>query len=492
MHQFISLSILELIKIYHTQLPMQNKANTKIVCTIGPSCWSEEIIRKMVNNGMTAARINASFADHAEMDRVATLIRSISPEVTLILDLMGHKIRVTGFDEDKKLTESDQLVLASDIYQTDDKNIIKVTYPTLAKDITRGIDLLIDDGNIILEVKEIHGEEVHCIVKFGGILKRRKTVNIPGIHLTFPGLSDKDKTDIKSALELGYDYICGSFVRDTYDVELIRKEMGETDTKLIAKIEDYEGVQNFDKILAKVDAVMVARGDLGVELPIEQIPTYQREFVHKCRQAGKPAIVATQMLESMRENMRPTRAEVSDISSAVIQGTDAVMLSAETSSGKYPAEAVDMMHKTILETEKKLAPEKIVGRTSAKEETDYLGYHICDLVSELNLAGIITISNHGHTIGTLARHRLNKPIWCITTNPKLARQLSLSNGVHCIYVKDLPNDRDEIVTKCTNIVYDKGSLPLDSRVLLISGTSRKTNPLNNTIEIVQVQEVLKS
>lgn len=349
---------------------MGNQAKTKIIATIGPSCWSEDVLRKMVNNGMTAARINASFADFAEMERVANLLRSISPEVTLILDLMGHKIRVTGFDQDITLNAGDEITLVSE-NSAASANTIKVTYDTLCDDVTRGTKILIDDGQIILQVKDIQGEQVISTVLYGGTLKRRKTVNIPGVHLRFPALSEKDRSDIKSAIEIGYDYVCGSFVRDEHDVELLQNELAGSSIKLIAKIEDYEGVQNFDKILEKVDAIMIARGDLGVELPIEQVPNIQREFIKKSRQTGKPVIVATQMLESMRENIRPTRAEVSDVSTAVMEGADAVMLSAETSTGKYPAESVEMMCKTIVATELGLPTAPVKGRTNAKEETDF-------------------------------------------------------------------------------------------------------------------------
>jgi pyruvate kinase len=266
--------------------------------------------------------------------------------------------------------------------------------------------------------------------------------------------------------------------------------MGDTDTRLIAKIEDYEGVQNFDTILEKVDAIMVARGDLGVELPIERVPMMQKEFVKKCRQAGKPVIVATQMLESMRENLRPTRAEVADIANAVIDGADAIMLSAETSSGKFPAQAVDMMRRTSFETEKNLPTDIVRGRTIAKEETDFLGYHICELIAELKLSGVIAISTMGKTIGTLARHRLNMPIWCLTANPKLSRQVNLARGIKSIYVQDFPTDRDEIITKCVNNVYEKGEIGLDARVLVISGNSLPNHNLNSIIEIVNVKDIV--
>ena len=313
-------------------------SKTKIVATIGPSSWDENVLREMISNGMSIARINASFADFDELKRVSESIRKITARVALMLDTKGHKIRIVGFDKEREIKEKDIVIVVSENFLKNREllqNYIPISYPSLHKDITRDAQVVLDDGNIVLQVKDIKGEEVFCTVIQGGILKPKKTVNVPGIHLNFPSISQKDADDIRFAVDNNFDFISASFIRNIDDVAQIRKIMGNTQTKLIAKIENREGVDNFDQILNFVDGVMIARGDMGVELPLWEVPVIQKQMIYKCRCAGKPVIVATQMLESMRENIRPTRAEVSDVANAVMDGCDAVMLSAETSTGKY-------------------------------------------------------------------------------------------------------------------------------------------------------------
>lgn len=470
---------------------MRSQLRTKIIATIGPSTWYDKVLIEMIQSGFAAARVNASFADFDEMERVAAQLRRLSPRVTLILDTMGHKIRVTGFDKDKKLTKGDEVVLASEKYKVRGKNVVKVTYPKLANDLTRGVKILIDDGNISLEVKDIQSPKVICTVLQGGTLKKRKTVNIPGVHLDFPNLSEKDEADIKSAIKLNYDVISASFVRNTEDVALIKKVIGDAGLKLIAKIEDYEGVKNFDEILESVDGIMIARGDLGVEIPPAEVPILQKTFIYKCRQAGKPVIVATQMLESMRENNRPTRAEVSDVSNAVMDGADALMLSAETSTGKHPIEAVKMMADIAKEAEKVLIPQILTSRTNATESTDAICRHVFQIAKELNLAGIIVPSITGKTVASLARHRLDIPIWAISNNPRLIRQLQLFRGVKGFYVQDFKHDRDAMIQQAVGIVYGNGNLNYDDNVAVVSGSTISGKHTNSILEIVDVRRIIE-
>lgn len=470
---------------------MKSQLRTKIVATIGPSTWDDQVLTEMIQNGFAAARINASFADFAEMERVASQLRRLSPRVTLILDTMGHKIRVTGFEQDQNLTKGDEVILASDTFKVRGKNVIKVTYPTLARDLTRGVKILIDDGNITLQVKDIQNPKVICEVLQGGILKKRKTVNIPGVHLDFPSLSEKDEKDIRNAIKLNYDIISASFIRNTEDIALIRKAIGDADLKLIAKIEDYEGVKNFDEILQAVDGIMIARGDLGVEIPMAEVPILQKTFIYKCRQAGKPVIVATQMLESMRENNRPTRAEVSDVSNAVMDGADALMLSAETSTGKHPVEAVRAMSDIAKEAEKVLIPQILTTRTDASESTDAICRHVFQLAKELNLRGIIVPSISGKTVASLARHRLDIPIWAISNNPRLIRQLQLFRGVKGFYVQDFKHDRDAMIEQSVSIVYGNGNLEYDDKIAVVSGSTIKGKQTNSILEIIEVRKVIE-
>lgn len=476
----------------HTAPNMKDFAKTKIVATIGPSSWDKETLTEMIRNGMDVARINASFADFKELDRVSQTIRGISPRVALMLDTQGHKIRVTGFTDDRRIETGEKVVVVPGSTSQDDlpDKYIAITYPTLHNEISRNSNILLDDGSITLKVIDIKGEEIYCEVVQGGILKPKKTVNIPETHLNFPGLSKKDEIDIRYAAEHGFDFISASFIRNIEDVRLIREILADSSTKLIAKIEDREGVDNFDTILNSVDGIMVARGDLGVELPLEEIPILQKQFIYKCRCVGKPVIVATQMLESMKDNCRPTRAEVSDVANAIMDGTDAVMLSAETSTGKYPVKAVEMMNRIALKVENILRPQKISGKTDASVETDELCKRVYDLVDDLTLKGVVVITQSGRTVKSLSRHRLNIPIWEISKNIQMIRQDTLLRGVKGIYIKELPKDRDEIVERAVEAVYTFGELALTDKIAIISGSSVSNRTTNAIMEIVEVKDVI--
>ena len=472
---------------------MTELSKTKIVATIGPSSWDENVLREMISNGMSIARINASFADFNELKRVSESIKKITARVALMLDTQGHKIRVVGFDKERELKEKDIVIIVSEDFLKDRElsdNYIPISYPSLHKDVTRDAQIVLDDGNIVLQVKDIKGEEVFCTVIQEGILKPKKTVNVPGIHLNFPSISKKDEQDIRFAVDNNFDFISASFIRTINDVAQIRKIMGNTQTKLIAKIEDREGVNNFDQILNFVDGVMIARGDMGVELPLWEVPVIQKQMIYKCRCAGKPVIVATQMLESMKENIRPTRAEVSDVANAVMDGCDAVMLSAETSTGKYPAESVKMANDIALNCEKVLIPQKVTGYTQASIETDVLCSSLFDMSMQLNLKGVVILSKTGKTTQSLSRHRLNIPIWEVGNNIRRIRQNALLRGVKSYYLKDLPQDRDTAVKRAVECVYSYGELDLDDKIAIISGSSI-TNKSNNTIlEISTVKDII--
>jgi pyruvate kinase len=465
---------------------------TKIVATIGPATWDDEVIVEMISNGFAIARINASFADFKEIERVSNQMRRISPRVTVMLDLMGHKIRVTGFEDDKPFKKGDELILVSEGVTSNKPNVIQVTYPTLETDISRGAKILLDDGNIQLVVKDIQDKLVITEVQNDGILKRRKTVNTPGTHLNFPGLLKKDEEDLRFALENNLvDLVAASFVRNKEDVRLIKDIIGDKNIRVIAKIEDYEGAENFDEILEVVDGIMIGRGDLGVELPLEKVPILQKQFIYKCRQAGKPVIVATQMLESMKENPRATRAEISDVANAVMDGTDAVMLSAETSMGKYPTLAVKTMAEVATEAERFMIPQIVEGNTRSDPSTDALGKHIYAISDELNLAAIIVLSVKGHTVGSIARHRLSIPIFEVSNNPTVIRQNQLYRGVTGFYIQDLKKDRDQIVKQAVDIVYGSGHLEINDKVGVLGGSTITTKGVDSMFEIVDVKTMLE-
>jgi pyruvate kinase len=477
---------------------MHKLPKTKIIATIGPSTWDDDTLRSMVNNGMRIARINCSFADTKEIERVVNQIRAISTDVAIILDTMGNKIRVTNIKEATILEDNQKVVLVSEHIEPDlshatpTTQVIEVKYKTLANDLTRGAKILLDDGNIALTVNEIYEDTLLCTVTQGGVLRPGKTVSIPAIHLSFPTINQKDKQDIQTGIKLGVEYIAISFVRNVNDFKQFKNELKETQIKLIAKIEDQEGYSNFEEILENCDAVMVARGDLGVEIPVEKVPQIQKEFVQKSRSAGKPVIVATQMLESMRENITPTRAEVSDIASAVVEGADAIMLSAETATGKHPVEAVEIMRKVALETEQNLRTEIASGRTDASEVTDIMMQNLVDIADSLNLKGIVVVSKTGKTIASISRHRVTFPIWSISTNPILSKQLALYRGIESLYIQNVHIDRNQMNSQIVSLIYSLGKVSINDRIAIVTSnlyTEKENNPV---IEVVKVRDFLST
>ncbi len=458
---------------------MKNNSKTKIIATIGPSSWDGSILTEMYSSGMNVARINASFADFEELEKVSKLLRSISPRIGVMLDTQGHKIRVTGLDHEIKIEGEVSI-----------PNTFNITYPELYRDVSIGTKILLDDGNLQLLVKEIKDTEVICTVIQPGMLKPNKTVNIPDINFNFPPITEKDRADILFAIDHEFDFISLSFVRNKEDILTVRELIKGKNIKLIAKIENAQGVANFDEILAETDAIMVARGDLGVEIPFEKVPILQKQFIYKCRLAGKPVIVATQMLESMKENLQPTRAEISDVANAVMDGADALMLSAETSTGKNPVAAVATMQKIAKEAETVLQQSPIYGHTSAPEEVDELCRNLCDISASMKLKGIIVISNTGKTVLSLSRHRPDVPIWEISNSIDRIRQDSLLNGVSGSYIEQLPHDRDECTQQAVELIYSQGELALNDKIAIISGSSIRHNNTDAILEIVQVKNVL--
>jgi pyruvate kinase len=471
---------------------MKGMPFTKIVATIGPASWDEDVFRKLVANGLQVARINTPFADAAEIARVTSMVRSVSPRVAVLLDIMGHQVRITKHTTELILEEGNIIKFATVDKKHDGTDILQVTYPHFARDVIKDVRILIDDGNLQL-VSEGANENgvVSARVLIGGKLDSNKTVNLPDIHLDFGDLTEKDKADIQSGIDNGVDMFATSFVRNKHDIELFRSALGDYPAKIIAKIEDREGVEHTDEILDVVDGVMIARGDLGVEEPMEKVPLYQKMFLKKCRERGKIVIVATQMMESMRENHRPTRAEVNDVASAIMDGTDCVMLSAESSVGKYPVEAVSMMSKIAIEVEPMLKPQIIKGKTSASVLTDTLTSHVPNIIEDLGLSAVIMITKTGKSVASLSRHRLRVPIYAVSTNPQLIRQIQAYRGVFGIYMKDLPSDRDLGIAKVVDAVYGSGALEFTDKIAVMSGSFTKNKKLTSILELVDVGDVLK-
>lgn len=463
---------------------MYNTAKTKIIATIGPSSWDKSVLTDMINNGLAIARINSSFANDEEITRVAKSIREISPRVALMLDTQGSKVRTINIKDDIKIQE--QAIISS----SSNTRGIQISYPNVHQYLKPNDLILLDDGNIELVVERVEGEEVLCRVIQGGVLKPNKTVFLPSVRLELPILTERDKGSIASALKNDYDFLSVSFVRTKEDIEVIRQIVGQSDIKIIAKIENQEGIDNFDEILSIAGGIMIARGDLGVEIPYEKLPVLQKQLIYRCRAVGKPVIVATQMLESMRENVRPTRAEVSDVANAVMDGTDAVMLSAETSTGKYPVEAVKALQRISKEAEGVMQTSKVYGTTEASREVDELCRNTCDIVENTNIKGIVVLSNMGKTLPSLCRHRPNIPVWSISNKIKRIRQERIFFGVTSYYIREFPSDRDETIESAVDIVFSHGELDLNDKIAIISGSSIRHNSEDATLEIVTVKDVL--
>jgi len=468
--------------------PMNNIAKTKIIATIGPSSWDDSVLRKMFESGMLLARINASFADYNELERVSKQIRNISPRIATILDTQGTKVRVKGLS--KETIVKDTVTLSSE--DNLNSSVITITYPSLERDVVVGTRILLDDGNIQLQVREIKGKDVICSVIQEGILKPNKTVNIPDINLHFPAVTEKDKQDIEYAKNLNFDFVCASFARNKKDIQIVKSILEGSNTKVIAKIENKQGVLNFDEILKESDAIMIARGDLGVELDLEEVPILQKQIIYKCRMAGKPVIVATQMLESMKTNKRPTRAEVSDVANAVMDGADCMMLSAETSTGNFPIEAVQMMNKISLRTENIMKFSPVYGETDAGTETDRFGISACKLSEEIHYNAILIISDSKSVVGSVSRHRSSIPIYVVSSSLESIRENTLYRGVTTYYIKELSDDRDSNISIAVEKIYGSGKLDLLDKIAIISGSSIKNKKTDSILEIVTVKDILNS
>ena len=430
---------------------------TKMICTIGPASEDMEILEKVILAGMNASRHNFSHGDHEEhggrIAKVKELSKKLNREIAIILDTKGPEIR-TGKFEPKKLElikGTEFTVYAGDMEIVGDATKCAVTYEGLANDVKPGNTILIDDGLVGLTVKSVEGNAIKCEVQNTGFVGTHKGVNVPGVSIKLPALTEKDKGDLIFGCEVGVTMIAASFIRKASDVKTIREILdanGGERILICSKIENQEGVDNIDSILEVSDLLMVARGDLGVEIPIEQVPTVQKMMIQKCNAAGKPVVTATQMLDSMMRNPRPTRAEVSDVANAIIDGTDAIMLSGESANGDYPVEAVATMAKIAEEAEKQLT--YTVAVSTAKSHTPAISGVIsraaCNAASELQAEAIISSTQTGATAKRISQCRPDCAIIAVTSDAVVAKQLAFSWGVYPI-VADKMVSTDEMLEK---------------------------------------------
>ena len=432
---------------------------TKIICTLGPACDNEETLKGLIKEGLDGARFNFSHGTHPEhkerIERFRKVERELGLKLPCILDTKGPEIRLGKFAEPVILQKGQKFTLTiNDV--TGDINQATVSHKGIVKDLKPGDVVLIDDGLVELNVDNITETDVVCTVKNSGKVSSNKGVNLPGIKTTLPSLTEKDIGDLKFGVENGFDFVAASFIRtkeDCLNIKKYLKDFGGEHIQLIAKIENQEGLDNFDEILKECDGVMVARGDLGVEIPVERIPIEQKKMIRKCCKAGKIVITATQMLDSMINNPRPTRAEVTDVSNAIIDGSSVVMLSGETAAGKYPVEAVRYMNSIALETEKHLDLNELsrslrdFKNIDLNNEIAYkkaIDYSVCVTANLLKASAIICITKDGLNPLILSAYRAKAPIFAITKNEQVARHLSLVWNVQPVFVEQSHDTRDLI------------------------------------------------
>lgn len=472
--------------------------HTKIVATIGPSSDSPEMMLSLIRAGVDVARLNFSHGTHEEHRKRFQNIRDTAKQagkfISIILDTKGPEIRLKTFSSGKvELLPGESFTLHA--YDTPgDKQGVSISYPDLARDAQSGDKILVDDGLVELEVEQIRGADVVCRVIVGGELKDRKGVNIPGRSLNLPALSDQDKADIRLGVELGCDFIAQSFVRNASDVLAMRKLLEDlgANIPIIAKIENRQGVEHLGEILKVVDGIMVARGDMGVEIPTEEVPIIQKHMIALCNRMGKPVITATQMLDSMIRSPRPTRAEASDVANAIFDGTDAVMLSGETASGKYPLESVRTMARIACRTEQALEYQEIFRRRDVAKTpsvTDAISHATVQAATDLGAAAIITSTQSGSTARMVSRYRPEAPVIAVTTDAVVARRLNLSWGVHPMLGEPTSNT-DEMINCSVARALDAGLIKNGDLVVLTAGVPVGVPGTTNLLKVHIVGDVL--
>lgn len=475
---------------------MDERRRTKIVATLGPASSDAKMIVKLIEAGVNVFRLNFSHGSKDMHKKNIDLIRKeadkLKRPVGVLQDLQGPKIRTATFENDKvELKTGDKLSLTCDDDSPGDKTRVGVTYKNLYNDVKGGDALLLDDGRLALEVTSVKNQTIETKVTLGGTLSNNKGINIPGADLSIPALTDKDVEDLLYGAELNVDWVAMSFVRSRDDLLLARHYLARAGSraKLMAKIEKPGAVNRFDEILKEVDGVMVARGDLGVEMPPEQVPLIQKKLIRACIEAGKPVVTATQMLESMINNPTPTRAEASDVANAIYDGTDAVMLSAETAVGDYPEHAVRMMDRIARSVEVDSAYQAWMQEhypTPQPTTADAVSQGACRMAHDLSADVIVTFTSSGNTALRVSRNRPSAPILASTPSERAYRQMSLFWGVFPYFSDDI-HSTDEMVTHATRAIKDLNLADEGSRYVITAGVPFGMRGTTNLIRVERLK-----
>ena len=473
---------------------------TKIICTLGPSTDKGDVLRDLIANGMNVARFNFSHGSYEEhggrLAKLKALREELGKPVAALLDTKGPEIRLKEFKNGVEMLEAGQTFTLTTREVEGTKEICSVTYKDLPHDVHEGGTIMLDDGLIMLRIEKVTDTDITCTVLNSGKIKTKKGVNVPGVHLSMPYLSQKDREDIIFGIQNGFDFIAASFVRTAQDVYDIRNLLNEYDSniRIIAKIENREGVNNIDSILSAADAVMVARGDLGVEIDFTELPGIQKNIIDRSFSFGKPIVTATQMLDSMMVNPRPTRAEISDVANAIYDGTSAIMLSGETAAGAYPVEALKTMSAIAERTENEphyrdeRFKDAAHGQISVSDATAHAA---CLTARDVNAAAIVTVSESGNTARLLSKYRPTQPIIACVMNEQVQRQLSLSWGITSLLMGPAKST-DELIEMSTALAQKNGYLHNGELAVVTAGVPVGVSGTTNMIKIHMVGNCLST
>jgi len=470
----------------------------KIVCTLGPSSDSYQKISAMVKSGMNVARLNFSHGTHEGHEKVIKIIRKVSKEqnkpIAILQDLQGPKIRILKFEKGYvELKRAHKFTLTTRNIEGNDK-IVSVSYKSFAKDVNVGDIVLLDDGLLKLKVEKIRGQDIHCKVIFGGVLSNHKGLNLPGNILSISALTEKDKKDLRFGMKMNVDYVALSFVQKAEDIEQIKRiiSRAKKDIPVVAKIEKPQAVDAIEEIIQKTDVIMVARGDLGVELSAEEVPPVQKKIIALCNKTGTPVITATQMLESMINNPRPTRAEASDVANAILDGTDAVMLSGETAAGKFPVTTVQTMHRIVSLIEKNVRSVNWEIRRRQSEQEDSIsstiGFTACQAADLIDAAMIVCLTQSGTTARMISRYRPKQPLIAVTHTERSLRRLNLVWGVIPYSLHEFGDNMDEAITDILDIIKRKSPVKNGDKIVITAGLPFHSRRGTNMLRIEEITD----